>query len=171
MLMAQIFGLIAFLFIVLSYQAKNKIRFLLFQIFANIFFGLQYVCLYAFSAFVSSIVSLLRTIIFFKFEKDNKTIHFGYLLCFEMLIICLGMLTYDGLMSLIPVFIAGIYAYGTWQKRLEITCCIGILVSILWIFYNWRIGAYVAILGSVFELLSSCIGLIRLLNQNVKSTN
>ena len=44
-IVAQIFGLVAFLFIILSYQAKNKTRFLLSQIFANIFFGLQYLSL------------------------------------------------------------------------------------------------------------------------------
>ena len=161
-ILAQVIGFIALIFIVLSYQAVDKKKFLLIQIFANIFFGLQYLVLSAFSAFASSMISLFRTIIFFKFEKDNKKANIFVLGFFEILIFVFGMITFDGVISLVPICIAAAYTYGTWQKNLKITYLIGVVASFLWIFYNFYVGAYVSIIGSLFELFSSFIGLIRL---------
>ena len=159
---AQIIGFIALTFMCLSYQKNNKKDFLFIQILANIFYGIQYFLLKAFSALVSSIVSILKTYVFYKYEKDTKKISLFMLLLFEILIIFLGIIAYQSFYSIIPIFIACIYTYGTWQKNLKITYSIGIIASILWIFYNFIVGAYVAIFGSFIELSSSIIGIIRL---------
>lgn len=161
-ILAQILGFIALIFIVLSYQNTKKEKFLLIQIFANIFFGLQYFTLKAFSALCSSIVSLIRTIVFFKYEKQNKKAPFLILIVILITISILGIFTFEGIYSLIPIAIALAYSYGTWQNNLKLTYIIGIIASILWIYYNFLVGAYVSIIGSVFELLASLIGFIKL---------
>ena len=132
------------------------------QILANIFYGIQYLLLNAYSALASNIVSIVKTGVFYKYEKNNKEISLYTLLIFEIMIIVLGIITFKNIYSIIPIFIASIYTYGTWQKNLKITYSIGIIASILWVFYNFIVGAYVAIIGSFFELFSSIIGIIRL---------
>ena len=166
---AQIVGFIALSFMCLSYQKNNKKDFLFIQIIANIFYGLQYFLLNAFSALASNIVSILKTGIFYKYEKNNKKISITFLLIFEILFIIFGFLTYNNLYSIIPIFVACIYTYGTWQKNLKIIYSIGILVALLWILYNYIVGAYVAIIGSFIELFSSIIGLTKIV-KNKKST-
>ena len=161
-ILAQILGFIALIFIVLSYQNTKKEKFLLIQIFANLFFGLQYFALKAFSALCSSIVSLLRTIIFFKYEKETKKAPIWILSLIMISIIILGFFSFEGIYSLIPIIIALAYTYGTWQNNLKLTYIIGIIASILWIYYNFLVGAYVSIMGSIFELLASLIGFIKL---------
>lgn len=165
---AQIFGFFALILLVLSYQNTKKEKFLLIQIFANIFFGLQYLSLKAFSAFCSSIISLIRTLIFFKYEKKDKRTPLLILIIILVVISIFGALTYEGIYSLIPIVITLAYSYGTWQKKLKLTYTIGIFAAILWIYYNFLVGAYIAIIGSIFELLASISGLIKLTRFNKK---
>lgn len=167
-ILAQVFGVLALAVMFFSYQKKSKKDFLVLQIFMNIFFALQYFVLNAYSALTSSITSIVRTSLFYKFEKQNKKIHVGFLILFEIIIISLGILTYTGIYSIIPIAIAVVYTYGTWQKKLETTYKIGIVAAILWIYYNFIVGAYASVLGSVIELLASIMGVIRLKNKNTK---
>jgi len=159
---AQLIGFFALFFMCLSYQKNNKKDFLFIQILANVFYGIQYFLLNAIPALASNIISILRTAIFYKYEKVNKKITFPLLLTFEIIIAVLGIITFENYYSIIPIFIVCIYTYGMWQKNLKLTYFIGSIASILWIYYNFIVGAYVSIIGSFFELFSSVIGLIKL---------
>ena len=88
---------------------------------------------------------------------------------FEIAIVILGIFTFENIYSVIPVFIACVYTYGSWQKKLKITYSIGVTVAILWIIFNFVVGAYVAIIGSVIELIGSIIGLMKIRNKNLRS--
>ena len=167
-IMAQILGVLSLVLMFFSYQKKSKRDFLYLQIFMNVFFGLQYLVLNAFSALASNIVSIIKSTIFYKFEKQNKDIHIGFLIVFEMVIISLGILTYNGWYSIIPICIAALYTYGTWQKKLSNTYKIGIVAATFWIYYNFVVGAYASVIGSVIELIASIIGVIRLKNGKKK---
>jgi len=160
--LAQVIGIFALFFMCLSYQKNTKKDFLFIQIIANIFYGLQYLVLNALSALILNIVSIIRSIVFYKYEKDNKKVSLSLFLIFEMAIVVFGIITFKSYYSIIPIFIACIYTYATWQNNLKITYFIGIIASSLWIYYNFVVGAYVSIIGSLFELFSSFIGLIRL---------
>ena len=166
--LAQVFAIIALIIMFYSYQKKTKKDFLFLQIFMNIFFGLQYFLLNAYSALVSNIVSIMRTGTFYKFEKDGKKIPIILLMLFIMLILGVGIITYNGISSIIPIVIAVFYTYGTWQKNLINTYRIGVFVAVLWIYYNFSVGAYVSVIGSVFELICSLFGLIKLKNNTTK---
>lgn len=80
----------------------------------------------------------------------------------ELLLICIGIITYNAIYSLIPIIIACLFTYGAWQRNLKVTYFIGIIVAFLWVVYNFIVGAYVSLLGSLFELLASLIGYIRI---------
>ena len=164
---AQIFGILALIIMFLGYQKKSKKEFLSMQIFMNICFGFQYFLLNAFSALASNIISIIKSTIFYKYEKEEKNIPLLFLIIFEIIIIISGIFTYNGFYSIIPLFIAILYTYGTWQKELQNTYKIGVFVSILWIYYNFIVGAYVAVIGSIIELIASISGVIKI--KNVKA--
>lgn len=164
--LAQILGIIAITLMFLSYQKKSKKDFLFLQIFMNVFFGLQYTILNAFSAVASNIISIVKSAIFYKYEKENKKIPFAYLMIFGIIIIIFGLLTYNGLYSIIPIVIALIYTYGTWQNKLTTTYKLGIIASILWTCYNLMVGAYISIISSVIEFIGSIRGLMKLKESN-----
>lgn len=161
-IIAQVMGAIALINLVLSYQQENKKKFLVCQTIANIFYALQYICLNALSGFISSIISTLRSIIFYFYQKNNKNIPIIYLFIFIIITISTLLFTYDNIFSVIPVFITSVYTYGTWQKSLKLTYLIGVMAGILWVVYSYMVGAWVGILAGIFELVSSIIGYIRI---------
>ena len=168
-ILAQLFGLCALILMFYSYQKDNKKGFLLIQIFANLFYGIQYFLLNAISAMASNIISIIRCTVFYKYENKERKITVYVLLLFEIAIVILGIFTFENIYSVIPVFIACVYTYGSWQKKLKITYSIGVTVAILWIIFNFVVGAYVAIIGSVIELIGSIIGLMKIRNKNLRS--
>lgn len=167
-ILAQIFGLLAISTMFYSYMKSNKKDFLLVQTFTALFYGLQYLILNAFSAVMSEIISLIRCIIFLNFEERNKRVPVYVLAILMILLIILGIYTFENVYSIIPIFIACLYTYGAWQKNLKITYTIGVVAAILWIIYNFIVGAYVSIIGCVIELIGGIIGLIRII-KNVET--
>lgn len=163
-IIVQIIGAFGILMSVLSYQNKNKIRFLVCQVLANVLYATQYGLLGAFTGMATSSIAVIKSIIFYKCEKDKGEIPLIWLLFFEVAIIVAGIILFDGkIVSLMPIFITLMFTYGSWQKSLKLTCAIGATSAFLWVIYNGVVGAYVACIGSVFELISGLIGMIRLI--------
>lgn len=161
-ILANILGVIGIFFLVVSVQCNKKSSILIFQIFANIFYGLQYLTLGAFSAGVMSIVSLLRCLIFYSYDRKGKLVPLWLFLILALSIIFPIFFTYDGILSLFPIVATLVYSYATWQKNLSLFRKLVLSVSILWIIYNFCVGAYISVIGSVFEFVSSIIAIYRL---------
>lgn len=168
-IVAQIFGFIAYVFIFLSYQREQKKDFLKTQIFSNLFFIAQYILLGAWSAFTSSSLSICRTLCYYECDKKEKKPSVWMLVVFVIATILFGMATYCELYSIIPIIICCLYAYSTWQGNLKVTYSIGIFAAALWICYNYYVGAYVAVAGSIMELVASIIGLTKLTKTSKES--
>lgn len=161
-IIAQIFGVIALIIMLSSYQQKTKKKFLLAQITANIYYTIQWILLRGYSATVVQIVSTIRALIFYKYTKNKQEIPIYWLIIAEIITIIMGGITYQNIYSIIPIIIGCLYTYGTWQKDLKKTYTIGIIASLGWIIYNILIGAYIAAVCSVLELISSAKGLSKL---------
>lgn len=166
---AQIFGACALVSCALSYQATKKKNFLIIQLITNIFYGIQYLILKAYSGFLSSAILLIKNTLFYNFEKRNKKISIWILLVFEIAFITAGILTYNGIYSLIPIFIHSVYTFGTWVKDLRITYTIGIGSAILWIIYGFVVKAHISIIASIIELIASILGLRKVLLKKEKN--
>ena len=63
-ILAQFFGALALLILIISYQQTVRKRFLFLQIFSNAFYSLQYLVLNAYTAMLTCIVSVFKTLIF-----------------------------------------------------------------------------------------------------------
>ena len=117
---------------------------------------------------MTTFITIIELFIFHKDAEENKKTSILVLLIIELLLIIIGIFTYDGIYSLIPIFIACIFTYGNFQSNLRITYSIGIVVAFLWTVYNFVVGAYVSLLGNFFELFASLIGFIRILKLSNK---
>lgn len=165
--LAQLFGLASLALICISYQQKGKDKILFVQIFANLFYFIQYILLAAFSAASANIISITRTMLFYNFERKDRNIPLYYLIIFELIILFAGIFTYSNIYSIIPIIIAMAYTYGTWQKNLRVMYLIFILAGFFWILYNFVVGAYISILGSFIEIIASTAGFIKM-KKNIK---
>lgn len=166
-ILAELLGFIALTLISLSYQKKTKSKFLVLQILANVFYGLQYLVLGAYSAVCMDIISLIRTYTFYSYESLNKKVPFEALIIIEIVITLIGVFTFNGnIYSLLPIAIGIVYSIAMWQKDLRITYFTAALTSVVWIYYNFVIGAYIATFASVIELFASIIGFLKITFRN-----
>lgn len=158
---AQILGFFAIVFWTLSVQNKKKKDVLVFQIYASLFYAVQFLLLKGYSAFIVDLIAILRLYVFYKDEKDIGYIRKYWLYIFLVLTIVSGIFTYNGLISIIPVLIGIFYTVSTWLKDTKYLRIFYIICAILWMIYNYKYFALVAILGNIIEIISGIISIFR----------
>ncbi len=160
-IISQIAGAIALIFWVTSIQHKKQDTILFYQALANAFYTLQYCLLGVFTAASMNFSSVLRCSLFSYKRKNNQDIPVFWLIFFMLLIIILGFVTYDGIISLIPIIITLFYTLSSWLKESKWLRIVFIIAAIIWIYYNFTVHAYISIVGNLLEILSGIISLIR----------
>jgi hypothetical protein len=160
-ILIQVLGLLALTSWVSSVQLKKKGDILLLQILASVFYCLHYGLLNATSASVVSIVSILRLISIYLIEKKGRKVNVFVLVLFIVLLLGVGVATYNGLLSLLPIFITILYTYGTWQPNTKILRIIFFICGWIWIYFNYNVGSYILIIGNALEIISGTVSFFR----------
>lgn len=160
-ILAQVLASLAILFWVISILLKNKKNILLMQVIANGIYGIEYLLLGAFSAASMNFLSFLRLLVYYFYALLNIKMPKWILFVFITLVLLFGIITYDGLISLLPIIITVLYTYAFWQNNLNVARIIYIVAAIIWIYYNYEVGAYVGIIGNVLEIITGLISLIK----------
>ncbi len=160
-IVAQVIGLLAIISYAISPHAKTKKRVLVFHLISSILYALQYFLLNAFSAMITNTVGAVKCYVFYLYEKKGKEIPKSLFWIFMLIILALGILTYNNIYSLIPILTSILSLYAVWQNNLKVFRAIVIISSISWIAYNIIVGAYIGVIGNVFQLSSAIIAIIR----------
>ena len=163
-ILSQIFIIINYTFLIITYQSKNRKNILIYNFCAMMATGLSFLCLSAYSGLAMTIVAILRNIIFMIDEKKNGKSEQNtkkdiiILAVLYVITILLSVFTYNGLPSLFSVLGTFLYTYSVWQKNTNTYKLLGIPTSISWIAYNIYIKS---IFGGILEsivLICSGIG-------------
>ena len=131
------------------------------QVIANGIYGIEYLLLGAFSAASMNFLSFLRLLVYYFYALLNIKMPKWILFVFITLVLLFGIITYDGLISLLPIIITVLYTYAFWQNNLNVARIIYIVAAIIWIYYNYEVGAYVGIIGNALEIITGLISLIK----------
>lgn len=131
------------------------------QVIANGIYGIEYLLLGAFSAASMNFLSFLRLLVYYFYALLNIKMPKWILFVFITLVLLFGIITYDGLISLLPIIITVLYTYAFWQNNLNVARIIYIVAAIIWIYYNYEVGAYVGIIGNILEIITGLISLIK----------
>lgn len=116
--LAQVLGFFGLLAMVIALFQKSKSKMLFWIIFNCIFFSLEYLFLGAFVGMGSNIVALGRTYLFKKKDEDKRFDSIWIYIIVMVLYTIIGIVTYDSLISLMPIVAEYIYATALWQKNL-----------------------------------------------------
>ena len=166
-ILSQIFIIINYVLLMVTYQVKNRKAILIFNFGAIIATGLSYVFLSAWSGLAMVIVAVVRNIIFMIDDKKNgkseKITKKDIVILFILYAISIisAIYTYEGFLSLMSVFGTMLYTYSVWQKKTSIYKILGLPVGIIWIIYNIYIFSIFGIVLEVVLLISAVIGIIR----------
>lgn len=161
-IVAQVLAGLAVIITFLGYLKNDKGNFLKYVLISNILYCIHYFFLNDLSFVIAIIIGSFRNVVFLKYVNSKRLVPVYILLLFELLTIAFGCLVADGLFSLVPIFQVCLYTYGVWQPNLGKMYFICFIVMAIGIFYNFFIGTYVAIIGSVIEIVASILGLVKL---------
>ena len=155
LLIIQLFGVLGSLFMVLSFWQKNKKNMLIFLMFDNLFYIVQYILLGALSGAIVNVIGFFRVLLFRKIEKNNNS-KSNLILCIILLLyIVSGIFTYSGINSLILIFVSIFYSFVLWQDKPSQIRIGSIIMLLIWCIYNIGVGAYAsAIFDGILFILA-----------------
>lgn len=149
----MIFSILAFLALVISICIKERKKSLCVQS-LNCFFEAVYdFIISAYTGAVLSIINFIRTFIFINKNKINKRIYLFILIFFEGIIIVNCLLTWSGLISLLPTIGSIIRTYCLWQSDMRLVRISGITTGIFYGTYYIFYQSWFMVLGDLILLL------------------
>ena len=154
-ILSQIFGTIALVILIYSFQKNEKDELLKLQVFSSLFFSIQYIFLNAITGCLMNFMTLIRNMIFRK-SKNIK-----YLIIVIILMILLSIISYNGPISLLPTIAVILYSIAIWQNNLTITRIVEVISCTLFIIYNIKFYAITGLISTIIELLSALIAIFR----------
>lgn len=156
LLLAQIFAFLSSSCLLISFWQKKRIKILFFQILDSAFDIIQYTLL---GAYTGSLISLLGATRAYTFSKTNNKY---FLFLFLLLYIIASLITFDGVISFIPLIAALVYTIVTWNKKEKNIRLFSILVFILWFIYDILVKAYVSSITDIVLVVSNFIAFYKL---------
>ena len=150
-------------------QAKTQKMFLFSQLIVNTLYVLHYVLLSATTAVAVCIVCVLRTLIFYLYRRADKDAPIWLLTIIFIVVIGAGLVTWQNMLSILPVLATISFTYGQWQHNIQTTRKTAIAGNVGWVIYNLFCFAYVDLIGKIVEITSYAIAMYR--HDKGKTTN
>ena len=149
----MIFSILAFLALVISICIKERKKSLCVQSLNCLFEAVYDFIISAYTGAVLSIINFIRTFIFINKNKINKRIYLFILIFFEGIIIVNCLLTWSGLISLLPTIGSIIRTYCLWQSNMRLVRISGITTGIFYGTYYIFYQSWFMVLGDLILLL------------------
>ncbi len=156
---AQGFGAISLIILVISLHRKKKSELIKMQMVSNTSSAMQYFLLGGTSGGLTHLVCVLRNYLFHKYRR-KKIVDTGMFFLIIFLLVGLTAVSYDGAVSLLPTIAILIYTFALTFGSLKVVRVVDIVTCLISITYSAYIGAYVAIVTSVIEIGAAVHALI-----------
>lgn len=149
----------------LSYLAKQKKTYLIEQVAANSLYCAQYILLGAYAGAISNVLTIAKLVVCYINEKKGKGNPPWQALLFCGVSILLGVFAIEGWYSVIPIVNAVVYTFGIWQDDPIFLRIMAGICSLLWIVFNFAVGAYVSAAYSAVEFIFVVVTMVKLIIQ------
>ncbi|MBR6632873.1 MAG: YgjV family protein [Clostridia bacterium] len=160
-IITQLVGVIGIIASIISFQCKKHKSILFFRTMNELFFGIQYFLLGAYTGMAMNIVGCIRNTIFTKeISKGKKTILSTA--TFSLLFVVFGIVTWQGFKSMLIIVakVLSTVAYG--NKNTTFVRAVLFITCTSWLIYNCYVNSIAGILCEAFTLISLVAGVIRL---------
>lgn len=169
-IIAQIVGIFAMLFNILSYQGKKQKTVIAMQLFGAGLFAINYLMLGATVGGVLNIIGTVRAIVFL-FKDKLKTDRLPWLIAFVVSFVAVYILNFtlfgkeptvfNLTVEILPVIGMVALTVGYRLKNAADVRKCGLVSSPSWLIYNIVVGSWGAIICEVFTLISIVVGMLR----------
>lgn len=164
---SQVFFLLNYIFLITTYQIKDRRWIVLFNLFGCFSMMAAYLLLEAYAGLAMVFVSIFRNIIFMIDEKINGkkdvTTKKDFIIMSVLLTACIicAIPTYESVWSLAAIFATMSYTISACQKNIKVYRWMGLITGALWIVYNMYIKSIVGVIFEIILLVAVIIGLVR----------
>jgi drug/metabolite transporter (DMT)-like permease len=159
--LAQLFGLIASFCMIMSSQRKYKAEILLLLLLGECFFALSFLFLQAYSGFFMSLIGIVITTTSYLYNHYKKKVPIIFIILIIISVIIVGFFYYQEPIDVLPIIGATLYAISSIQAKEQNIRRMSLIIASLWIIYDVKVGAYVAIISDVLYIISSLTAIIR----------
>ncbi len=159
-ILAQIFGLIGLVFVVIAYQKKEKIDFLRFCNYQFFFTMIESILLLAITGLIKIVVGIIRNYFVIYFIKKQKEMPKFLNIIFVLLVAIIGLFFVDKWFSILPIIASIISTVVTCSKNFKLLKIGGIFVQILSMIYNIFVGAFVGFFRQTIILIAIIVGFV-----------
>ena len=160
-IISQIMGGIALILVFISYFLRNKVTFLAFQIVANFFYALSFVFTNALVAGINSLISIIRCIVFYLYNRKNQDIPWFYLILFSVLYVSTGVIFFKSYFDIIVILTPILFTFAMMMKNMEKVRYLMILPNILLTFYGILCEVYTTAALDFMEVITIIVAIIK----------
>lgn len=156
-IISQIFGTLSFVISLVAYHRGTKKKIFQTMMVANILDILHYLCLSAYSGFITKVLALVRNKIIIVKEKNKKLNNNIVLVVIMVTYLITGILTYKNIYSILPILAAMIYFYFVWNGNEIVVKKAGFWCYFLWLAYNICVLSVAGIVSNIVSIVSTYI--------------
>ena len=161
----MIFSILAFVALIVSICIKERKKSLIVQSINCLFEAIYDFIICAYTGAILSVINFIRTFLYINKSKFNKIIYFLFLLFFESIIIINCIITWNGLISLLPTIGSIIRTYCLWQTNMKLVRISGITTGVFYGSYYIYYNSWFMVLGDFILIV---IGIYELWNNDIK---
>ena len=160
--LATLFGILAVALFVLSYQIKSRARLIAANAASRILYVIQYCLLGAFEGALLDVIAFFISLLCHRRESKWIRRYFVlFVIASNVVIIGAGMLTYQNLFSLLPIFGVIFETLALWLRRERHIRIFSLAGAPFWLAYNLYSAAYGSAIGNVITLISISVAILR----------
>lgn len=158
MIFSYVFGIIAIICLIVSFQINDKNSLFKYQIISSISSFFQYLLIGSLMGALMNLVAGIRNIVFGRY--DGK-IPIFVLLFFIFLITFFSMISFNGDISLLPMLAVLNYSFALWTLDLKLIRLVDVLASVLFIIYDVCIFSVTGFILHFLEMSSALVSIYR----------
>ena len=156
MLLYELIGFLGYGFLAYSLLSNKKKNILKYRIFANSSLGIHYLLMGGLTGFATNIVTVFRNIVYSNKKKKSFS-NIIWVPLFIITYILLGIVTWHGWISVLPIIAVSILTLSLWQDNVRIIKLSYLIEGACWFIYaiyisSWSVAISVVIL-SIFLLI------------------
>ncbi len=160
-LIAQLFGAVGLVALVLMYQQKDRNRLLAYKLTADLLWGIHYVLLGAYAGAIPNVIGIFREIVFVKRENKKWANNIIWPILFIIFGWVLAIFTWKSALTLLPMCASTFVTVSLWNKKPKITRIILIPVCTCFLIYDVFVGSWVGIVNESISIISIIISIFR----------
>ena len=161
--MAHIFGVLAVLTFLLSFQFKTRRNIIIVNLSSRLFYILQYILLGAFEGVVLDFMGFLLSILAGYKEKPFLKKHLkSVMIISTLLLLSVGFTLYENIFSLFAILGVVLEIIALWLTKEKNIRILSLFAAPFWLLYNLANSAYGSVVGNVLGMVSIGIAMARL---------